>query len=175
MKKFAKDFEQSRAFTAENALECLGQIENLLLDRYTSYGKNVLQKVNEAGGAEGEDIVVQALKNLTTMKPRFENKTKIDGNTINGNKNNVKNVTSPKSKEDDIQFEDSPFKNFQQAMTTAVNVLSNQSDEGESPQVFINNTHLQKNSSRSPGLFGRKKSSLSSRENDEITAHHALN
>jgi hypothetical protein len=38
VKKFARDFELSRAFTAENALECLGQIENLLLDRYQNYG-----------------------------------------------------------------------------------------------------------------------------------------
>ena len=115
-------------------LQALGKIENLLLGKYVEYGESLLERI-----ASDPDIMedisnptVKALKSLTSLRPKYdsylsnirngkmigvdqrlreENKTSKDTSTVS--------ATTPLNKREVVieqPFEDSPFKNFDEAM-----------------------------------------------------------
>ena len=66
----------------------------MLLGNLISYAEKVLQRIEDKGGDDNDPCVV-ALKNLTTLKPKFEaSLSKIKGNSIEGNKKEPTNIRS---------------------------------------------------------------------------------
>jgi hypothetical protein len=58
----------------------------MLLGNLISYAKKVLDRLEKTGCGDESDPCIVALRNLTTLKPKFESDlSKIKGNTIKGN------------------------------------------------------------------------------------------